>query len=92
LALVPFWSHLVPVVIVVNDDRVSRVRKRRRRAHVVEGDYVCSFCGKRQGQCARMIAGPDVAICNECVALCVEILLGELRAIKPTQSAREGPG
>jgi aspartate carbamoyltransferase catalytic subunit len=35
----------------------------------------CSFCGKRYDEVMRMIAGPNgVHICNECVALCVEIL------------------
>jgi len=34
----------------------------------------CSFCGKRQDQVRRLIAGPGVWICNECVLLCVEIL------------------
>ena len=37
----------------------------------------CSFCGKTQDQVARMIAGPGVCICNECVELCVEIIEGE---------------
>jgi ribosomal protein L37AE/L43A len=34
----------------------------------------CSFCGKRQDQVRRLIAGPGVWICNGCVVLCVEIL------------------
>ncbi len=35
----------------------------------------CSFCGRSQDEVARLIAGPDdVYICNECVALCQEIL------------------
>jgi len=34
----------------------------------------CSFCGKTQDQVQRLIAGPDVFICDECVALCNEIL------------------
>ncbi|PWM20989.1 MAG: ATP-dependent Clp protease ATP-binding subunit ClpX [Oscillospiraceae bacterium] len=34
----------------------------------------CSFCGKPQEQVSRMIAGPGVCICNECVDLCVSIL------------------
>ena len=37
----------------------------------------CSFCGKTQDQVARMIAGPGVCICNECVELCVDIIEGE---------------
>ncbi|MDD2219444.1 MAG: ATP-dependent Clp protease ATP-binding subunit ClpX [Desulfoplanes sp.] len=39
------------------------------------GDLTCSFCGKSQGDVIRLIAGPDVYICNECVALCEEIIM-----------------
>ena len=34
----------------------------------------CSFCGKRQDQVKRMIAGPGVYICDECVGLCMEAM------------------
>ena len=34
----------------------------------------CSFCGKMQEQVDRMIAGPGVSICNECVELCLAVL------------------
>lgn len=34
----------------------------------------CSFCGKTQEQVKRLIAGPNVYICNECVELCKEII------------------
>ena len=34
----------------------------------------CSFCGKTQDQVRKLIAGPDVFICDECVELCNEIL------------------
>lgn len=34
----------------------------------------CSFCGKTQEEVERLIAGPDVYICNECVFLCREII------------------
>ena len=38
----------------------------------------CSFCGKEQTQVERLIAGPSVFICNECVELCNSILEDEL--------------
>lgn len=38
----------------------------------------CSFCGKSEGQVSRLIAGPGVFICNECVQLCEEILEDEI--------------
>ena len=34
----------------------------------------CSFCGKTESQVHRMIQGPGVRICDECVALCMSIL------------------
>jgi ClpX C4-type zinc finger len=37
----------------------------------------CSFCGKAQGEVAKLIAGPTVYICDECVDLCQHIMSGE---------------
>ena len=37
----------------------------------------CSFCGKTQENVKRIIAGPGVYICNECVELCNEIIENE---------------
>jgi hypothetical protein len=37
----------------------------------------CSFCGKSQDEVAKLIAGPTVFICNECVALCTDIVEGK---------------
>ncbi len=37
-------------------------------------NLTCSFCGKSQDEVDRLIAGPDVYICNECVHLCDEII------------------
>lgn len=34
----------------------------------------CSFCGKDESNLKKLIAGPDVFICNECIEICVEIL------------------
>ncbi len=44
----------------------------------------CSFCGKDETQVSRLIAGPGVFICNECVSLCDEILGEDLVNIHPT--------
>jgi Na+-transporting methylmalonyl-CoA/oxaloacetate decarboxylase gamma subunit len=38
----------------------------------------CSFCGKPRPQLRKLIAGPGVYVCDECVALCVEILQEEI--------------
>jgi len=37
----------------------------------------CSFCGKHQRKVNKLIAGPGVYICNECVDQCVEIIAQE---------------
>ena len=36
--------------------------------------FHCSFCGKHQRETAKLIAGPNVFICDECVYSCVDIL------------------
>lgn len=41
------------------------------------GDLVCSFCGKSQDEVKKLIAGPSVYICDECVSLCSEIIQEE---------------
>ncbi len=40
-------------------------------------DLSCSFCGKSQSDVQRLIAGPDVYICDECVSLCNDIMAQE---------------
>ena len=40
-------------------------------------DCKCSFCGKNQDEVEKLIAGPDVYICDECIELCNEIVLEE---------------
>jgi ATP-dependent Clp protease ATP-binding subunit ClpX len=40
--------------------------------------FRCSFCGKSQDQVRKLIAGPEVYICDECIGLCNEIILEEL--------------
>jgi len=37
----------------------------------------CSFCGKSQHEVRKLIAGPTVFICDECVELCMEVLAGQ---------------
>lgn len=40
----------------------------------------CSFCGKSRHEVVRLVAGPGVYICNECVKLCNQIVAEELAA------------
>ena len=58
--------------------------------------YHCSFCGKNQDQVKRLIAGPGaVYICDECVALCQEIIQEEGQGgsrksgVRPSRTPRE---
>jgi ATP-dependent Clp protease ATP-binding subunit ClpX len=47
----------------------------------------CSFCSKTQDQVKRLIAGPGVYICDECVELCKEIIEEDYVAPKPYEDA-----
>jgi endopeptidase Clp ATP-binding regulatory subunit (clpX) len=47
----------------------------------------CSFCGKSQHEVRKLIAGPSVFICDECVDLCNDIIREEIQ-----ESAQEGSG
>ena len=40
----------------------------------------CSFCGKSQDEVKKLIAGPSVYICNECVDLCNDIIEEEIKS------------
>ncbi|WP_166240387.1 ATP-dependent protease ATP-binding subunit ClpX [Paenibacillus turpanensis] len=43
-----------------------------------KGQLKCSFCGKMQDQVRKLVAGPGVYICDECIELCTEIVEEEL--------------
>ena len=50
------------------------------------GDLLkCSFCGKSQKQVKKLIAGPGVYICDECIDLCNEIIEEELHESSDVQ-------
>jgi len=51
----------------------------------------CSFCGKTQEQVNRIVAGPGVYICNECIELCSEIIEEEYEDIPVEQTLEEIP-
>ncbi|MGH8312276.1 MAG: ClpX C4-type zinc finger protein, partial [Gammaproteobacteria bacterium] len=46
----------------------------------------CSFCGKSQHEVRKLIAGPSVYVCDECVELCNDIIREEMQ--EQTQTAR----
>ncbi|NOQ85918.1 MAG: ATP-dependent Clp protease ATP-binding subunit ClpX, partial [Deltaproteobacteria bacterium] len=37
------------------------------------GDLLCSFCGKNKDEIKKLVAGPSVYICDECIELCNDI-------------------
>ena len=52
----------------------------------------CSFCGKSQHEVRKLIAGPTVFICDECVELCMDIIKEENKVIgSPKTSNVETP-
>jgi ATP-dependent Clp protease ATP-binding subunit ClpX len=46
----------------------------------------CSFCGKKQDEVKKLIAGPSVYICNECITLCDDIIQNELQNQAKTEA------
>jgi ATP-dependent Clp protease ATP-binding subunit ClpX len=46
-----------------------------------EQTLYCSFCGKSQNEVKKLIAGPQVFICDECISLCVEIVREENKTV-----------
>ena len=55
-----------------------------------EKDLVCSFCGKHQDEVERMIIGPGVNICSECIGLCADLLSDKQQL--PPQPRQRQPG
>ncbi len=48
----------------------------------IDKQVKCSFCGKTQEQVRRLVAGPNVYICDECIELCNEIVEDEMEYFK----------
>ena len=53
-----------------------------------EKTLYCSFCGKSQHEVKKLIAGPSVFICDECIDLCNEIIRDELPSLDEGKAAR----
>jgi len=56
-----------------------------------EKTLYCSFCGKSQHEVKKLIAGPSVFVCDECIDLCNEIIRDELPATTETSGKSELP-
>lgn len=58
---------------------ILKAQKYDELAHVhSKGTLHCSFCGKRQEDVRKIVAGPGVYICDECISLCQEIATEEV--------------
>ena len=55
-----------------------------------EKNLYCSFCGKSQHEVKKLIAGPSVFICDECIDLCNDIIRDEVAQGEPGQASRDG--
>ncbi len=56
----------------------------------IEKSLYCSFCGKSQHEVRKLIAGPSVFICDECIDLCNDIIRDEVPGV--ADAARDGKG
>jgi len=64
---------------------------RQRGARVPDGPRTCSFCGKSQDEVRKLIAGPKVYICDECIDLCNDIIAEECEPEEKGLPARSPP-
>src|SRR5689334_12754399 len=62
-----------------------------RRRDESNGNLCCSFCGKSQKEVKKLIAGPTVYICDECIALCNDIIAEEVEKDEPSTGADPTP-
>lgn len=57
----------MPAQAIPDDEEITAERKPPDEHH-------CSFCGMLKTEVARLVAGPTVYICNECVELCEDVI------------------
>ncbi len=62
-----------------------------RRRDDSNGNLCCSFCGKSQKEVKKLIAGPTVYICDECIALCNDIIAEEVEKDEPNGESEPIP-
>ena len=61
-----------------------------KKGSTTEKNLYCSFCGKSQHEVKKLIAGPSVFICDECIDLCNDIIRDELPATDLTEAGKDG--
>ena len=62
-----------------------------RRRDDSNGNLSCSFCGKSQKEVKKLIAGPTVYICDECIGLCNDIIAEEVEKDEPAAGSTPVP-
>jgi hypothetical protein len=60
----------------------------KRSMDKAEGPLHCAFCKKSQDDVRKLIAGPKVLICDDCVSVCVDIIVDDLRVAGPSDELR----
>src|SRR3979409_2756190 len=72
-----------------------RYRRKARMSKVVGSEskntLYCSFCGKSQHEVRKLIAGPTVFICDECVELCKDIIQEEKSSLVKSRDGIPAP-
>jgi hypothetical protein len=102
MAVSPDASVLVATIVTVACIYAAWWALRRGRAAPARSAtednllLVCSFCGKNQDEVRKLIAGPKVYICDECIDLCNDIIVEECDREEPADGSRsagssEGP-
>ena len=75
--------------------RIERCRHADRDKRDGSGNLTCSFCGKSQKEVKKLIAGPTVYICDECIGLCNDIIAEEIekeeRELRARRRCRSRP-
>lgn len=64
--------------------------KRRAKSDAVAENLRCSFCNKHQDDVRKLIAGPAVFICDECIGVCNDIIERDARHPKANQTGKSG--
>jgi ATP-dependent Clp protease ATP-binding subunit ClpX len=61
-----------------------------KKGSTTEKNLYCSFCGKSQHEVKKLIAGPSVFICDECIDLCNDIVRDELATTTVAEAGKDG--
>lgn len=85
-AIAPSLGGTAAYVMSSNIGRRSYASRMSKQARETTNPR-CSFCGKPRDQVKKLVAGPGVYICNECISLCNEILEEDARPRTPGTGA-----